>query len=153
MAQISKELYADYAYQFHLSQEAMDGADIYLANALNEVVNLTSSVDGAVEIELALLQPTQTAYASLQNSIASISSTLDAVRALNNYVINNYVGSEVTATAKLTEFVDVIVWTDDVDETISGSKPSDDLVPCFWKNLCDSAGYDPELWAKIDPSC
>ena len=147
MAQIETDFYMNYAYQFHLSQEAMDGADGYLLTALTNVVNVIASdysgdATAAVEVELALLQPTKTAYSSLQNSINSISSTLDAVRAINGYVISNATGTG-SATTKLDDFINSLTWN-----AITGQ----DQVPYFWWTLCVSAGYDVDGWDSKDPS-
>ncbi len=133
------ESYADVYDQLQLST---DGT---LA-ALNGLVDTTTSNYGqgaaaAVEIELALLGPLNTANVYMNGLIASISSLLDAVRAVNNHVINNTSGSA-TAASKLNTWVDTTmapVWTDGV-------------IPCGWHNLSTLAGYNTSGWSSNNPS-
>ncbi len=145
MTQITTELYRviaeNYADTYDQLQLAEDGAE----TALYGLVDVTSTgyspgQTAAVEIELALLGPLNLAFISMQNLTSSITLLLEAVRAVNNHVINNTSGTA-TSAAKLA------VW---VDTTMSGAWTNG--IPCGWHSLSGLAGYDTSNWSSDNPS-
>jgi len=145
MTQIDTGLYKtiadNYADTYDQLQLATDGTDA----ALNGLVDVTTGgygpgVAAAVEIELALLGPLNTSNVFMNGLVASISTLLDGVRAVNNHVINNTSGSA-SATDKLR------VW---VDNTMSGVWTNG--IPCGWHNLSTLAGYNTTGWSSNNPS-
>ena len=144
MTQITTTLYRlvaeDYSNVWEQLQLISDGT----TRAVNNIVDVTSTgyaggAAAAVEIELALLGPFNAAATSMTNMVASTSSLLDAVRAINSHVINNTSGTD-TAKVKLDTWVNVTMLT----LWHSG-------VPNGWEELSSDAGYDTSDW-NINPS-
>ncbi len=144
MTQITTTLYQylgeNYADVYDQLQLVSDSAVL----AVNHIVDVTSAgyapgAAAAVEIELALLGPCNTASIGLAASTSTSETLLAAVRAINGHVINNTTGSD-TAKVKLDTWVNVTMLT----EWHSG-------VPNGWQEISEDAGYDTTDW-NINPS-
>jgi len=123
-------LYKKIAYDIDLAAEGISGSASHLADARDEVVNLTTSNnDSALKIELALLDVINNAYISYNEITQSVSNLLTVVRVLNNYVNNNYDGT-------LTAYVNGLEWDNDPNEKI----------PYHWARLSEQAGFDTSNW-------
>jgi len=133
MAQMTTSFYATLADAFHNSRVQMNEVDDYIETAVNTVVNLTTGDEGAVDIEVALLTPVYAALRTTQNTVASTTPLLPAVRAINDYVINHSSG---TATVDyLSDFIDSVISNEDWD-----------FVPAYWIELSTDAGYATSSW-------
>jgi hypothetical protein len=141
MTQITTALYQTlgeaYADVYDTLQLVDDGA----LTALNALVDVTTTgyspgATAAVEIEVALLEPLNLAYTSAVNITNSTAVMLDAIRAINNHVINNISGSA-TANSKLTNWINS-------DMGVSGRWPNG--APSGWALFCNLAGYDVTGW-------
>jgi hypothetical protein len=131
MAQLPTTLYRDFAEAFDASRRDVVGADLDIQTALDAVVDITTSTASAVDIELALLSPTNAAKNATTTTVNSTTSLLNAVRAINDYVITNTTS---IAADPLADFVNNdVTWTRD-------------LVPFHWFNLSTDAGYDTSTW-------
>lgn len=150
MAQIDRDLYRTIAIAYAAIDTSLSGVATSARTALDAIIDVdtttypdaTPSVadaDAALEIELALLTPFNTAYISSQNISVSVSSLLDAVRAVNNHVINN---SSITGTSK--EKLDDWINNDMATnwEGIGGA-------PVGWANLSSDAGYNTTDWDTV----
>jgi hypothetical protein len=139
MAQITTDLYKTIADAYALIDDSLSSVATNSRTALNAVVDVNLSygdpsqdADAALEIELALLTPFNIAYISAQNISNSVSSLLDAVKAINNFVVNQTDGTD-TAKVKLDTFVNSVSW-------------DGGTVPSGWENLSTSAGYNTTDW-------
>lgn len=141
MTQITTALYQNlgeaYAEIYDTLQIVDDGA----LTALNTLVDVTSTgyapgAAAAVEIELALLEPLNLAYGSAINIANSNALFLDAVRAINNHVINNISGNA-AATSKLTNWINS-------DMGVNNRWPEG--APNGWAQISSLAGYDITDW-------
>jgi hypothetical protein len=164
MAQIAKATYYNIANDYAAIWSYLDGVAGQAQDALYVVLDITTgtyqptavsgaagpvSATAALEAELTLLTTFNSAYTAVQNIASSSSSLLDAVRILNNYVINNYPSSTdaptgyggvraTTPDMKLADFVKYVAFV--------GATPSDNLcVPEGWYELCTEAGYDCDV--------
>ena len=145
MTQITTALYQTlgeaYAEVYDTLQLVDDGA----LTALNALVDVTTTgyspgATAAVEIEVALLEPLNLAYTSAQNITSSTAVLLEAIRAINNHVINNTSGTA-TATSKLTTWINTnmaVLWADGA--------------PSGWASFSSLAGYDITGWNIDNPS-
>ena len=142
MAQIDTDLYKAIADAYATINTSLATVSADARTALNAIVDVdtttypdpSANADAALEIELALLNPFNAAYVSAQTIETNVGAIIDAVRAVNNFVINNISGTD-TATAKM-------------DGWINGSMtPTWAACPIGWANLCDSAGYDTTNWS------
>lgn len=142
MAQINRALYRDIAEAYATIETSLSGIATNARTALDAILDVTTTnypdpsvdSDAALEIEVALLVVFNTAYVASQNLAASTGAILDAVRAVNNHVINEVSGTD-SATTKLQNWVNTemtTVWT-------SG-------IPVGWKNLSEDAGYTVTGW-------
>jgi len=147
--QIDRDLYRTIAVAYAAIDVNLAGVSTYARTALNAIVDVdtttypdaTPSVadaDAALEIELALLQPFNIAYTSAQNISVSVSSLLDAVRAVNNHVVAN--GTGATAKIKLDNYINV-----DMD----GHWGVGGACPLGWANLSTDAGYTTTDWVTV----
>jgi hypothetical protein len=142
MAQINKELYKDIAEAYASIDGNLGGIAEHARTAVDAILDVTTTnypdpsvdADAALEIEIELLSVFNTAYVASQNIAASTGSLLDAVRAVNNHVINNTSGSS-TATVKLALWVN----TEMTSTWTAGT-------PTGWKNLSEDAGYTVTSW-------
>jgi len=144
MAQISKSLYKTIADAYAAIDVNLAGVATDARTALDAIVDVDTTyqgtdpsnadADAALEIELALLTPFNVAYISSQNISVSVSSLLDAVRAVNNHVVNQTTGTA-TAPVKLDSWIN-----DEMDSTWTTDCPQG------WANLCSDAGYDITNW-------
>ena len=142
MAQIDTNLYTTIAYEYASIWSALLTLDDGALNSVNAIVDVTTTAyptDGtasaaaAREIELALLSVFNGAYNNMVNMSNSTSALLEAVRAVNDHVINNS-SFDGTATEKLTDFVNTdVAWYDQ-------------MVPMGWCELSSDAGYTVTLW-------
>ncbi len=143
MTQITTTLYQqiaeDYATVWEQLQLVNDNATL----AVNHIVDVTTTgysagAAAALEIELLLLAPFNSAATGMTDLSNSTSSLLDAVRTVNGHVINNTTGTD-TAKVKLDTWVNVTM-----TEWHSG-------VPNGWEALSNDAGYNTVDW-NINPS-
>lgn len=139
MAQITEELYRIIADAYSSIDDSLTTVSSNARTAVDAIVDVTTNygdpsrdADAALEIELALLTPFNTAYIGSQNIENSVGSLLDAIKAVNNHVINNSPGTDTTK-VKLDNWVNAVSWT-------GGT------VPSGWSNLCTIAGYDVTDW-------
>ena len=149
MAQIDRDLYKTIADAYAAIDVSLSGVGTQARTALGAIVDVdtttypdeTPSVadaDAALEIELALLTPFNIAYISATNISVSVASLLDAVRSVNNHVINNTINAA-TAKAKLDAWINV-----DMVGTWTGG-----ACPAGWANLSADAGYDTTDWTTV----
>jgi len=151
MAQISGTLYNQIADAYAAIDTALSGIATNARTALDAIVDVGSTTypdpsttlvdaDAALEIELALLQVFNTAYVVAGNIENSNSGLLDAVSAVNDFVVANQTYSGVatsTAKVKLDYFVNTQMqnyWT------------TPTVIPAGWTNMCTDAGYDTTDW-------
>jgi len=155
MAQITTTLYNTIAQSYAAIDVALSGISLNARAALDAIVNVdtldypnpsNASADAALEIELALLQVFNNAYIGSQNIERSNSSLLDAVTAVNDFVITNTAGTA-TATAKL------LAWINGVggDEGVSMQTEdwSASYCPDGWANISEDAGYTVTGWNTV----
>ena len=145
MAQISTSLYKTIADSYASIDINLSGVATDARTALDAIVDVDTATyfgespsnadaDAALEIELVLLTPFNVAYVSSQNISVSVSALLDAVRSVNNHVVNNTSGAD-TSAVKLTSWINNQMnqsWTNDC--------------PIGWANLSSDAGYDTSAW-------
>ncbi len=143
MAQIDKNLYKTIADNYAAIDVSLAGVATNARTALDAIVDVDTgsypeqspsapNADAALEIELALLTPFNISYISAQNISVSVSTLLDAVRAINNHVVNNTTGTD-TAKVKLDTWINITMeW--------------DTECPAGWANLSTDAGYDTSDW-------
>lgn len=143
MAQISRNLYNDIIDAYAAIDVSLSTVQANARVALDAIVDVdtatypdpSADADAALEIELALLATFNSAYvasASIANSTASL---LDAVTAVNDFVITNTTGTD-TATAKL------LLW---IDTTMLGYYTGTNC-PAGWEGMSSDAGYDTSGW-------
>jgi len=146
MAQINVPLYVDIAEAYAAIDVSLSTVNSNARTALDAIVDVTTTnypdpsvnADAALEIELALLTSFNTAYVSSTSIAGSVSALLDAVRAVNNFVINQS-GGTATAKVKLDTYVNSI--------SSHGSWSAGAVVvPGGWKNLSSDAGYNVTDW-------
>lgn len=144
MAQISETLYKQIADAYASIEVSLSGISSNAETALHAIVDVDTldyptscdpDADAALEIELALLQIFNLAYVSSSNIQNSTSSLLNAVIAVNNYVITNTSGSD-TSTIKLKTWV----------LTTMASYWDGGVCPIGWRNISEDAGYDVTGW-------
>ncbi len=146
MTQIDTDLYKTIADAYALIDGNLSGTATNARTALDAIVDVDTATypdsqpsindpDAALEIELALLTPFNTAFISAQNISASVGFLLDAVRSVNNHVIANSNKASGTSTVKLDNWINV-----DMDTTWT------DECPVGWSNLSSDAGYDVTNW-------
>jgi len=150
MAQIDRDLYRTIAVAYASIDTNLSGVSTDARTALDAIVDVdtttypdaTPSVadaDAALEIELALLTPFNIAYVSAQNISVSVSALLDAVRAVNNHVVNSTAGTA-TATVKLDTWINV---------DMAGNWGGGGACPEGWANLSTDAGYNTGNWVTV----
>jgi len=145
MTQITTALYQTLAEAYADVYDTLQLVDTGALTALNALVDVTTTgyspgATAAVEIEVALLEPLNLAYTSAQNIVNSTAVMLEAIRAINNHVINNTSGTA-TATSKLATWINtnmIVLWSD-------GS-------PSGWALFSSLAGYDTATWNIDNPS-
>lgn len=143
MAQINQALYNDIIDAYALIDSALSGIQTNARAALDAIVDVTTTnypdpsvdADAALEIELTLLQIFNIAYTSSTSLANSTASLIDAVTAVNNYVIIN-TGGTATVTAKLEEWI---------NNNMSGFYTGTNC-PSGWANMSADAGYDTSGW-------
>ncbi len=149
MAQIDRDLYRTIADAYAAIDVSLTSVSTNSRTALDAIVDVdtttypdaTPSVadaDAALEIELALLTPFNIAYIASTNIAASVAFLLDAVRAVNNHVVNQTAGS---ATAKVK--LDAWINGDMAGNWTGGACPDG------WANLSTDAGYDTTDWTTV----
>ena len=172
MAQIAKTTYYNIANDYAAIWSYLDGVAAQAQAGLYEVLDVTTgtyqptaasgaaspvSATAALEIEIALLNTFNSAYSSVQNISSASGSLLDAVRAINNFVINNYPSATdapngyggtraSTPDTKLADFVKYVAFV--------GTTPSENLcVPEGWYELSTEAGYDCDVAGWVWDVC
>ncbi len=141
MAQLEISLYKKIADYYNSLYNSLSAVTQPAQNALYAIVDITTNYGdpsgdaaAALAVELALLVPFNLAYAGSQNIVNSIAPILDAVKAINNYVVNNSGEAvSVTAKVKLDNFVNSVSW--------DGAS-----VPSGWESLSILAGYNTDDW-------
>ena len=141
MTQITTALYQTLAEAYAEVYDTLQLVDTGALTALNALVDVTTTSyspgsTAAVEIEVALLEPLNLAYTSAQNIVNSTSVMLEAIRAINNHVINNVSGTA-TAASKLTNWINS-------DMGVNGRWPGGS--PSGWALFSSLAGYDITGW-------
>jgi hypothetical protein len=172
MAQIAKATYYNIANDYAAIWSYLDGVAAQAQAGLYEVLDVTTgtyqptaasgaagavSATAALEIELALLNTYNSAYNAVKNIASSSSSLMDAVRAINNHVINNYPSSTdapngyggvraTTPDTKLADFVRFVAF--------AGATSHDHYcIPEGWYELCVQAGYDCDVAGWVWDVC
>jgi hypothetical protein len=140
MAQIDSELYIAIGEAYAAISDSLSTVQDNARIALDKVVNVGTTTypdpsadpDAALEIELTLLAPLNAAYISAKTIESNIGTILDAVRTVNNFVIQQTPGTD-------TSDVKLETWIDSLDgEWASGTENA----PAGWVLLCEAAGYD-----------
>jgi len=139
MAQITEALYKTIADAYASIDDSLVSVSTDARNALDAIVDVnlnygdpSQDADAALAIELALLTPFNTAFVTATNISVSVAGLLDAVRAINNYVVNNTDGTD-TAKVKLDTWINSVSW-------------DGGTVPGGWSNLSTDAGYNTTDW-------
>jgi hypothetical protein len=149
MAQISETLYKDIADSYAAIQLALSGVQNNARAALNAIVDIDTltyppenpsdpDADAALEVELSLLQTFNAAYVAAGNVATSTASLLDAVSAVNDFVITNTSGTN-TATEKLKAWINTSMagyWTSS-------------YCPDGWASFSQDAGYNILGWNTV----
>jgi len=130
---MSTELYKDLADYFAAAKAQLDGVSGNISDAVDEVVDITTEDDNAVDIVMAILNPIYSAYQSIDNMTKTRSSLLTGVRAINDYVIRNYDVPDPLDTF-IAEVITDTGWV---------------AVPSDWAELCEAAGFDIENWDVV----
>ncbi len=126
----------------------LSGIYSYARDAVGAIVDVTTAnypepsvdADAALEIEIALLGVFNDAYISSQSIQNSTSNLLDAVIAVNDFVIDEQGASAgSTTTAKLQTWIN-----SDMSGYWTGT--ADSLCPLGWANMSADAGYDTSGW-------
>jgi len=144
MTQIDTDLYKAIADAYATINTSLSTISADSRVALNAIVDVdtttypdpSANADAALEIELALLSPFNAAYVSAQTIETNVGAILDAVRAVNNFVISHTGGSG-TAAAKMDAWINF------------NMTPTWAACPVGWANLCESAGYDTTNWSTV----
>ena len=149
MAQIDRDLYRSIADAYAAIDVSLAGVSTDARTALDAIVDVSTTTypdatpsvadaDAALEIELALLNPFNTAYIQAQSISVNVGGILDAVRSVNNHVVSNGVGA--TSTAKLDNWI---------NGDMAAHWGAGEACPQGWANLCDDAGYDITNWVTV----
>jgi len=149
MAQIDRDLYRSIADAYAAIDVSLAGVSTDARTALDAIVDVSTTTypdatpsvadaDAALEIELALLNPFNTAYIQAQSISVNVGGILDAVRSVNNHVVSNGVGA--TSTAKLDNWI---------NGDMAAHWGAGGACPQGWANLCDDAGYDITNWVTV----
>ena len=136
MAQITTTLYVTIAEAMASARDQMVLASGYTTDATEAVVDITTGnyspgAAAAIEVELALLGPCDSVDTAVTSLVNSTSAFLVAVRAINDFVIQEATGTAVID--QLTDFVNSCSWT-------LG------CIPSSWAVLSADAGYDTSEW-------
>jgi hypothetical protein len=145
MAQIDQDLYRDISDAYAAIDAELAGVEGNARVALDAIVDVDTATypvdvpsqpdaDAALEIELALLTPFNSAYIQSRDIATNISNLLAAVKAANNHVIAN--GTGATSQIKLDNF---IIY--DMNGRWTG-----DFCPQGWANMCQDAGFNIDNW-------
>jgi len=146
MAQIDTDLYRTIADAYALIDVALSGVTANARTAVDAIVDVDtttypdatpsiSDADAALEIELALLTPFNSAYVQAQTISLNVANIIGAVISVNKHVIAN--GSGVDDKAKLDNWINAQMlgeWTDE-------------FCPQGWANLSEDAGYNVDDWS------
>ena len=147
MAQISQALYNTIADAYAAIDTALAGISTNARTALDAIVDVdtadypdpsAASADAALEIELALLQTFNNAYVAAGNIENSNASLLDAVTAVNDFVITNE-QQGATASAKIAYWIN----------TRMASWWTSSYCPDGWANISRDAGYSVVGWMTV----
>ena len=145
MAYLAATKYVQIAINYAEANALENSTIQYYLNALNQIVNVTASGDSydantnqGATVELGLLVPFNSAYQIVNAGLSSNQAVLNAIRSVNNHIINNYTQGSLTANNLLAYYVNSeCTWTDG-------------CVPYNWASLCDDLGYQSfELWNDI----
>ncbi len=146
MAQITGTLYNIIADAYSAIDVSLSGIQTQARVALDAIVDVdtldypdpsNADADAALEIELALLQTFNNAYVVAGNIVGSNSGLLQAVNAVNDFVITNTAGTD-TATDKM------LTWIND-----SGINWTQSACPDGWANISADAGYTVTGWITV----
>jgi len=122
---MDRETYKSVADNFHNARANPYLADKYIKAARDVIVNLNSDGDGT-PVEVKTLYPLYEAFLQIREFFQDEPRMLAAVRAINNYVVDNYSDG-------LSDFVNSVSW-------------DDYTVPYYWKSLSTNAGFDTSDW-------
>lgn len=156
MAYLSPTKYVQIATNYAAAGGLMDSTVQYYLDALNQIVDVQSDSNGydpttaqGASVELTLLAPFNIAYQSVVSGIASNAQVRNAIRILNNHIINNYSQGNLAGNALLAYFVNnECDWSYPDPENPSIMLPG--CIPYKWAELCDDLGYQAfELWENI----
>jgi hypothetical protein len=147
MAQISKTLYNTIAQDYAAIQVALSTVQADARAALDAIVDVDTldypgdpsdlvDPDAALEIELALLGTFNIAYTSAGNLVASTSSLIAAVKAVNDHVIVNETIAG-TSTVKLNTWINT---------RMQGYWSPGSACPAGWEQFSSDANYDTSTW-------
>jgi len=152
MTQLTAAFYVELAEYYDSAKGAIVGAAVFMEDALDTVVDITTSTNpaDAAEIELALLGPANTSKEVVDSLAASSSSFLTFVRALNSYIINNNLITDATLAAYALTIgapsVDALTYF--VNFTCENTWTTG-YCPCYWEDLSSAAGYDTTYWKTL----
>jgi len=143
MAQIDTTLYRTIADAYASIDTSLSTVSTSARTALDAIIDVDTGylnpssleADAALEIELALLQVFNNAYVSSQSLQSSTASLLDAVRAVNDFVITNTTGTD-TAVTQLNTWINT---------TMLGNWTGTNC-PEGWANMSSDAGYTTTSW-------
>jgi hypothetical protein len=158
MAQIDPILYNTIAQSYASISDSLDTVEVDARTSVDSIVDVTTfdyptvvpsaaDAEAALEIELAVLSPFNSAYVQAQSISTNISEILDAVRTINDFVIaqSSFDG---TGKEKLDNWINVEMfnyWSygDEGQFFLYGT-------PSGWANLSESAGYNIDDWNTDD---
>ena len=152
MTQLTAAFYVSLAEDYDSAKGAIVSAAVFMDDALDTVVDITTSTNpaNAAEVELALLGPANTSKEVVDSLAASNSSFLIIVRALNGYIIDNNAVTDATLAAYALTIgapsVDALTYF--VNVTCDGTWTTG-YVPCYWEDLSVAAGYDTTYWKTL----
>jgi hypothetical protein len=166
MAQLGKRYYEVVARYVAESLASVETANLSIKYAMVELTNITTSnyqegataaekADAAIDVTLSLLPALNNSYEGFSNVVASNSSLLVAVRAMNDYVMNNASDADRTAATTagsdvLTEYINTIDWqysgTGSAEDYSGTDLGTESGTPVQWIFLSKKAGYTVTDW-------
>ena len=134
-------LYKEIAGYYANMYDSLDSVEAEALSAVNSIVNTQASdfQGQGRQIEILFLNRFNQAYTASRNIKSSTVTILDAVRAINNYVISavdavSVEGEESVSDAKLRNFINVTITWDE------------GACPLGWAKLSEEAGYLISSW-------
>ena len=152
MTQLTAAFYVELAEYYDSAKGAIAGAAVFMEDALEAVVDITTTTNpvDAAEIELALLGPANSSKEAVDNLAESNSSFLLLVRSLNDYILSHSLVTSATLAAYAVSIgapsVDALTYF--VNVTCNATWTSG-YCPCYWEDLSAAAGYDTDYWKTL----